>query len=356
MLYSIEYSKVNVMASAAFPAQDLSPPEGCTFAPQDWAILSRHWYPVAIARDLGEAPLKARLLDQPLVIYKIDDEVVVAPDLCPHRGVPLSMGQMGAAGVVCPYHGLTFGAGGRCVHVPAQPQRAIPPQFHLQAYRHVERYGLIWTCLNPAGGPEDIIAMPHWDEPEFQQIVCPWIDIHGYAGRQMEGFLDVAHFAFIHTATFADPDNAQVPDYRPRRTAFGFEAEYWSSVGNYPRGAGKVAPDFRWLRHFRCQAPFTATLEVHFPGADRLVILNAASPVSARETRLFVPIARNFDTDRPVQEVYDFNRKVFEEDKAMVEAQYPAHLPLDPAAEVHMAADMSSMVYRRILKDMGLAG
>ena len=25
------------------------------------------------------------------------------------------------------------------------------------------------------------------------------------AGRQIEGFLDVSHFAFIHTATFADP-------------------------------------------------------------------------------------------------------------------------------------------------------
>jgi hypothetical protein len=123
--------------------------------------------------------------------------------------------------------------------------------------------------------------MPHWDEPGFQQIVCPWIDIAGSAGRQMEGFLDVAHFAFIHAESFADPDNAQVPDYRPRRTAQGFEAEYWSNVANYPKGVDKAPPGFRWLRHFRCHVPFTATLEVHFPGEDRLVILNAASPVSA---------------------------------------------------------------------------
>jgi hypothetical protein len=67
-----------------------------------------------------------------------------------------------------------------------------------------------------------------------------------------------------------------------------------------------------------------------------------------------VPIARNFDTDQPVQGVYDFNRQVFEEDAAMVEAQWPAHVPLDPLAEAHLAADMSSMFYRRALKDMGL--
>ncbi len=49
----------------------------------------------------------------------------------------------------------------------------------------------------------------------------------------VEGFLDVAHFAWIHTDTFADPDNQQVPDYT-QETPFGFVADYWSSVGNYP--------------------------------------------------------------------------------------------------------------------------
>lgn len=348
------------MATAPLTRAPASPalPDGCTFDAQDWAILARHWYPVALVREVGETPLKAMLLDQPLVIYRGDDgAIVVAPDRCPHRGVPLSMGRANGKGVECPYHGLTFGAGGRCVHVPAQPQRAIPAQFHLETYPAVERYGLVWTCLDPENAepaPGAIMDMPHWDEAGFQQIVCPWIDIHGYAGRQIEGFLDVAHFAFIHAESFADPDNAHVPDYRPTRTEHGFEAEYWSTVANYPKGIDKAPPGFRWLRHFRCHAPFTATLEVHFPGQDRLVIFNAASPVSARETRLFVPIARNFDTDQPVQGVYDFNRQVFEEDAAMVEAQWPAHVPLDPLAEAHLAADMSSMFYRRALKDMGL--
>jgi vanillate O-demethylase monooxygenase subunit len=127
-------------------------------------------------------------------------------------------------------------------------------------------------------------------------------------------------------------------------------------VANYPKGVDKAPPGFRWLRHFRCHAPFSATLEVHFPGADRLVILNAAFAGFRARDRLFVPIARNFDTDQPVQGVYDFNRQVFEEDAAMVEAQHPAHVPLDPVAEGHLAADMSSMFYRRALKDMGLQG
>jgi vanillate O-demethylase monooxygenase subunit len=83
--------------------------------------------------------------------------------------------------------------------------------------------------------------------------------------------------------------------------------------------------------------------------------MNAASPVSARQTRMFAPIARNFDADQPVQGVYDFNRTVFEEDRAIVEVQKPENLPLDPKLEVHIPADRSSIAYRRGLRDLGLS-
>jgi hypothetical protein len=101
--------------------------------------------------------------------------------------------------------------------------------------------------------------------------------------------------------------------------------------------------------------PFTASFVVHFPDDGRLAVLNAASPVSAKKTRLFVPIARNFDKELPVQDVYDFNRRVFEEDRAVVEAQKPECLPLDPKREAHIPADRSSIAYRRGLRGLGLS-
>ena len=330
-------------------------PRGSEFDPDDWAILAKHWYPVALVRELGEKPIGTKLLDEPIVIYRANGQIVVAGDICPHRGVPLILGTQTEAGVVCAYHGLRFGADGRCNHVPASPDRAVPDRMRVTTYPAVERYGLVWTCLRPESADPVICPMPHWDDEGFQQITCPSIDIFGFAGRQMEGFLDVAHFAFVHTATFGDANNAEVPAYKAIKTEDGFYADYWSSVGNYPIGVEKGVPGFDWLRHFECFLPFTATLTIHFPGKDRLVIMNAASPVSAKVTRLFAPIGRNFDTDRPVQEVYDFNQRVFEEDKAIVEAQMPECLPLDPMMEAHIPADMSSMAYRRGLKDMGLS-
>ncbi|MEU1273887.1 aromatic ring-hydroxylating dioxygenase subunit alpha [Streptomyces sp. NPDC005799] len=331
-------------------------PRDCTFDADDWAILAQHWYPVALSSEIGDAPAAVRLLDETLVAYRVDGSVVVAHDICPHRGVPLSLGRSEGNGITCAYHGLRFGEGGRCVQVPAHPESKIPSRLNLRTYPVVERYGLVWTCLRPEPGAAPVIpAMAHWDEAGFQQINCPWIDIAAFAGRQVEGFLDVAHFGFVHLDSFGDPGNVEVPDYRPVRHRYGHSVDYWSTVSNYPHGTKQAPPGFRWLRHFDVHLPFTATLVVHFPDGGLLNIMNAASPVSARQTRMFAPIARNFDTDQPVQEVYDFNRTVFEEDRAVVEVQKPENLPLDPRLEVNIPADRSSIAYRRGLRDLGLS-
>ena len=296
------------------------------------------------------------LLDEPLVLYRVKDELVVARDVCPHRGVPLSLGSHDEEGIICRYHGLRYGRGGRCNRVPASPNLPIPGRLMLVTYPAVERYRLVWTCLDAAQGESpNIPIMPHWDDAEFQQIVCPTVDINGFAGRQVEGFLDVAHFGFVHAATFGDPGNLEVAPYVPKKTPEGFQVDYRSYIGNYPLGVdGRAPPGFEWLRHFEAHLPFTATLTIHFPDNGRLVIMNAASPVSARKTRLFAPIARNFDKHIAVEEVHAFNLRVFEEDRLIIETQKPERLPLDLSFEAHISADGSSIAYRRGLKRMGL--
>ncbi len=330
-------------------------PLHCTFDAEDWRKLARYWYPIAEVGDVGEQPFKAMLLDQPLVAYRVHGELVVARDVCAHRGVPLTLGKADGHGVVCPYHGLRYGSEGICNRVPSSPDQPVPSRLRLVVYPAVEKYGLIWVCLMPeAGSAADIPVMPHWDDAGFQQIVCPAFEVNAFAGRQVEGFIDVAHFAWIHTGTFAVPDKQEVPAYMPVETEKGFVVDYRSTVGNYPIGVdGRADPHFEWLRHFEVHLPLTATLTIHFPDAGRLVIMNAASPVSARKTRLFAPIARNFDTHLPVEDVHAFNLRVFEEDRLMVESQNPECLPLNFSTEAHIPADRSSMAYRRGLKRMG---
>ncbi|WP_151715896.1 aromatic ring-hydroxylating dioxygenase subunit alpha [Acinetobacter sp. TUM15071] len=344
---------MNSKVITTFKHTDL--PVHMTFSEHDWQLLAQHWYPIALARDISEQPTAAMLLDMPLVIYKMGDELIVAKDVCPHRGVPLSLGRHDGQGIVCRYHGLRFGHKGKCNRIPAHPQHKISDRFHLKTYAATEKYGLIWCCL--AARPDDkpvIPDMPYWDDSDYQQLVCPFVDLNCFAGRQLEGFIDVAHFAWVHPDTFGDPDDVEVPDYITTETSYGFDADYISSVGRYPIGTEQRGQDnFNWLRHFEISLPFTATLTIHFPNQSKQVIMNAASPVSARQTRLFAPICRNYDKDLPVEDAYAFNLQIFEEDRLIVETQKPEYLPLDLSMESHFPADRSSSMYRRLLRKMG---
>lgn len=345
------------MTSVAItPLRKLPPvslPRNCTFDAHDWQILSRFWHPVAIAAALTDAPMSVKLLDEPLVLFRSGAQVTAARDVCPHRGAPLSRGWVENGHIVCPYHGLNYDGSGRCTRIPSQPADQIPDRLRLTTYPAQEAYGLVWVSLG--GGDEPLPAFPAWDAPGFQRITPPHIDIKASAGRQTEGFIDVAHFAWIHHATFADRARPEVPQYTVTRRPAGFSAEYVSTVSNFPKSMQHRAPQgYLWRRTFEVDVPFFARLSVQFPDDGQLSILNAACPVSARETRLFVPIARNFDTHLPLEDVYAFNRQIFEEDRAIVELQCPEDLPIDRAAEAPILADRSSGAYRRALAELGL--
>jgi phenylpropionate dioxygenase-like ring-hydroxylating dioxygenase large terminal subunit len=330
-------------------------PRDCSFTESDWRALAPFWYPVAFSHEVTDKPYAARLLDERVVVYRlVDGSIVAARDICFHRGVPLSLGHVEGDEIICKYHGLRYDKDGRCVCIPAHPGGAISPRLHLDMYRAQERYGLVWVRLID-DGPLALPEMKEWEDADYLQVQPDSVAIEAAAGRQIEGFLDVSHFAFVHKESFGEPDNPVVPDYKVTKTDRGFIADYISSVSNYSHGYKHLnPPGFQWHRRFEVYYPFTAKLTVEFPSGGLLHIMNAASPVSARKTRLFVPICRNFDKNSPIQETLDFNYQVFAEDIAIVEQQFPEDLPLDLHAEAHFAADRSSITYRKGLAALGL--
>jgi phenylpropionate dioxygenase-like ring-hydroxylating dioxygenase large terminal subunit len=332
----------------------LRPPRDSTFEAGDWEILSRHWYPIARVEDLSDRPMAARLLDLELVLFRSQGRIVVARDLCPHRGMRLSRGWVAQDQLICPYHGLHFAVDGRCTSIPSRPEARLSERLSLTLVPSVEQFGLVWATLS--GAAVQLPQFDAWERAGFQQIVCNPIDIDGSPGRQLEGFLDIAHFAFAHTSTFGQGSNPVVPDYTVEPTHRGLKVHYVSDVSNYGEAERhRAPPDFRWRRTFEVFPPFSATLTVDYPRDKQLWILNAACPISARQTRMFCPIARNFDLDVPIQAVREWNDRVFNEDRALVENQKPEDLPLDMSLEVSIPADRTSVAYRRLLKGMGLS-
>jgi phenylpropionate dioxygenase-like ring-hydroxylating dioxygenase large terminal subunit len=84
--------------------------------------------------------------------------------------------------------------------------------------------GLVWVRLVD-NGPKDLPELVEWDDPDCLQVPLHRANIQAAAGRQVEGFLDVSHFAFIHKENFGESDNPVVPDYKVTKTDRGFVAD-----------------------------------------------------------------------------------------------------------------------------------
>ena len=218
-----------------------------TFTDHDREILTHHWHPVAFSADVKDKPYAVTLLDEPVVLYRTGDKVNAARDICSHRGAPLSKGWVQGENLICPYHGLHFGTDGRCTRIPSEPNANLTERHRIQMYKTREDYGLIWVLM--AGDSAPFAEMPSWHDEDFQRILPPSIDIAASAGRQVEGFIDVAHFAWIHHEAFAERDNPVVPTYKAEVTPYGVHAEYVSNVSNFPKSLQHRAPKDLSLIH-----------------------------------------------------------------------------------------------------------
>jgi len=226
-------------------------PRDCTFTELDWRALAPFWYPVAFSHEVIDKPFAARLLDERVVVYRLSDgSITAARDICYHRGAPLSLGHVEGDEIICKYHGLRYDSEGRCTCIPAHPDGAISPRLRLQKYASQERYGLIWVRLVD-DGPRALPVMEEWEDPDYLQVLPESVAINASAGRQIEGFLDVSHFAFVHKESFGESDNPVVPSYPVTKTATGFVADYISTVSNYAHGYKHLSPPgFLWHRRF----------------------------------------------------------------------------------------------------------
>ncbi|HVU25393.1 MAG TPA: aromatic ring-hydroxylating dioxygenase subunit alpha [Opitutus sp.] len=329
-----------------------APPRHLSFPPSDWAILARCWHPVASSADVtAKRPFAAQLLDQELVLYRTPAGLTVAADVCAHRGAPLSLGAMCDGAIACAYHGYRYDGDGRCTLIPAHPGAPIPQKLTLRRFAAVERHGLVWVRLDDTASPAPALPeFPAFADDTFQVIAVPPFDWAASAGRQIESFCDVAHFAFVHPVTFATSDPV-VPRYEVTATPAGVHADFSSRVGNVSDpGAATQA----WRRVYDLHLPFTVHLEITFPHGGTMIVFNTACPLAARRTRVFAIVARNFDHDQPVADTIAFQQRIYAEDQRIVERQNPEDLPIDLNEEVHVRADRTSVEYRRQLARLGL--
>jgi nitrite reductase/ring-hydroxylating ferredoxin subunit len=80
--------------------------------------------------DVGDGQLRAfqvRGVTWPVIVTRIDGELIACPGVCPHDDVALWEGDLVGATITCPGHGYQFDLQtGRCRHEPLLELRRYP--------------------------------------------------------------------------------------------------------------------------------------------------------------------------------------------------------------------------------------
>lgn len=175
-------------------------------------FLRNTWYVAARSDEIGETLKPMTILGEKIVFYRRADGAPVAlEDACPHRKLPLSMGQRQGDLIVCGYHGLTFDCSGTCVSSPTQQH--IPSTARVRSYPVADRWGLTWIWMGDANeaDPAKIFTIENYDDATWgitrggtMNCACNYLYL-------TDNLLDPSHVAWVHVTSFAAKGTEDTP-------------------------------------------------------------------------------------------------------------------------------------------------
>ena len=313
-------------------------------------VLLNDWHVVGHISELDKTGMMSvRLLEEDIVIWRSGEQVLAWKDLCVHRGSKLSLGEIQGESLMCPYHGWTYDATGRCISIPAHPDQAPPTKARTVTYRARIHYELIWVCLGE--GEPNFPPFPEWEDETYQRIWCGPYTFEAAGPRVVENFLDVAHFPFVHENILGDRERPEMNDYDVVTDEEGVTATNIRVFQPDPDGTG-IGKDVVYT--YRVFQPMVAYLSKEATEHGFAIMLYV-TPVSEMHSRAWMWMLMNHSYDTPVEELRAFQDKVAGQDVPIVESQRPHLLPLDLQAELHLRSDRTAIAYRRWLNKLGLS-
>lgn len=320
-------------------------------------LLLRHlWFPVARVADVAQGPVAARILDTELVVYLAGGRSRVASARCPHRGMAMWLGKVRDGLLECPYHGWLFESGtGACVRVPSLPPGGAVPRAALPVYPAREAYGHVWSCL--ADPYLELPELPGYGGNGWQYGFGVPTDLSCGLRSITENFRDMAHFPFVHAESMGPRVRHEVDAYEVRRSGWTLDWVLSTDLGGTAL-SGNQALASRQTLTYTVTLPMTACVNTSFPGGERRMVAQFVTPIAADGSRVrhfwVVGIDDSVGAGHgiSIDEMWDYERQIFEEDFPIVENQWPSEAPLDLHSQVHTRADRFSIVYRRTYSDL----
>jgi phenylpropionate dioxygenase-like ring-hydroxylating dioxygenase large terminal subunit len=185
-------------------------PDASGLTGQRPAYLRNTWYVAMWAENLpAGVPVGRTILGEPIAFWRREDGTVAAVgDLCPHRFAPLSMGKiLPGDRLMCPYHGLEFGADGACVRNP-HGNGIIPAAARVRAYPVVEKHSLLWIWMGQdAPRPEAIPDFSCFDGADPLHVTKrDHLCMKANYEIITDNLLDLSHTSYLHDGILGNAD------------------------------------------------------------------------------------------------------------------------------------------------------
>lgn len=266
------------------------------------------WYPVALTTELAEGRMISReVMDEPIVLFGDGDEVRALDDVCPHRFAPLSLGTLEGGIVTCPYHGLRFDGGGRCVHNP-HGRGIIPSSAPVRSYAVRVDHGIVWLWAG-RGQPEDSPPPLSFLEgmPE-SAIARGYFCSAGHYQLVIDNLMDLSHADFLHPTLLGTGGavSKQTPKVRKdgEKIVCSWAWEDEQSMGLFapflPQGGAHSDGwlQVEWTAPARMVISAGASSRLNPDGEElRTTAIHALTPANAESTHYVFVALRNWAID-----------------------------------------------------------
>ena len=193
-------------------------------------VMRRYWHPIALSAQLPHpdcAPLRARLLGEPFVVFRDSNGTAgVLDEFCAHRGVSLALGRVEECGIRCLYHGWKYAVDGEIMETPNNPDPRFRTRFRQPSFPVRERSGLIWTYIGAQEHQPPFRRFEFDAAPEHERTTLR-VNVKANYLQLWEGGADSSHVGLLHS-------NQVRPEWRTRQRSLDTELRRLVMVDQAP--------------------------------------------------------------------------------------------------------------------------
>jgi phenylpropionate dioxygenase-like ring-hydroxylating dioxygenase large terminal subunit len=242
------------------------------------------WYIAAKSVQVkANAPHGTQVLGRKIVLWRDKSGKVHAlEDFCPHRGAPLSRGEVHEGNIACRYHGITLDGSGTILRVPAMPECALEGRKAVESFEVTEAADAIFVYMPSAVKPKaPPLPLPtEFTDGEWTGFLCAstWDCNYRYA---LDNLADPMHGCYLHANSFTLAFGAKQDLMKLEKTSDGFIVSRVAQVGE----------NFDWTDMVIRDETMYCRLDIPYPApagpGGPFRIMGYVTPVDALRCRVY---------------------------------------------------------------------